>query len=250
SSTNRFPRANRVRRTDTGYTVPTNWGSAMTTLSWRSLPGFCAAFVSLASFAQAPTTFQDTLGVTHAPAADVTASAFRNPRPGSDLRSWVIHWNEVAINASGIDHTPVAPGENRVFGEQIGPGRSARAIAIVQIAVFDALVAVNGGYTTYTGLRHVSGQVSTKAAVAYAAHDTLVALFPSQKSSFDAELQDSLRRLRDSATAIFNGVRLGKRAADAILELRAADGSQHAEPVLGTEWTTSDDAGHWRQDPI
>jgi hypothetical protein len=116
--------------------------------------------------------------------------------------------------------------------------------------VFDALVAANGGYTSYTGLPRVGGQVSTKAAVAYAAHDTLVEMFPSQKASFDAELQDSVRRLRDSATSIFNGVRLGKRAADAILELRAADGSQHPEPVLGTDWTTSDDAGHWRQDPI
>ena len=46
------------------------------------------------------------------------------------------HWNEVAIDASGLDHTPVAPGENRVFGEQLGPGRSSRAMAIVHIAIF------------------------------------------------------------------------------------------------------------------
>jgi hypothetical protein len=222
----------------------------MTMQSWRPLLALCASFVPLVSFAQAPTTFSETLGVTHEAVTNAPAPIFRNPPPGTDLRSWVIHWNEVAINASGVDHTPVAPGENRVFGEQIGPGRSARAIAIVQIAVFDALVAANGGYTSYTGLSRVSGQVSTKAAVAYAAHDTLVEMFPSQKASFDSELQDSVRRLRDSATAIFNGVRLGKRAADAILELRAADGSQHAEPVLGTQWTTSDAAGHWRQDPI
>jgi hypothetical protein len=222
----------------------------MTTLSWRSLLGLCATFVWFVAFAQAPTTFNDTLGVTHEAAADVAAPTFRNPRPGSDLRSWVIHWNEVAINASGLDHTPVAPGENRVFGEQVGPGRSARAIAIVQIAVFDAIIAVNGGYRSYTGLTRVYGEVSTKAAVAYAAHDTLVALFPSQKTSFDAELQDSLRRLRDSNRAIFNGVRLGKRAADAILDLRANDGSLHAEPVLGVDHNTSNEAGHWRQDPI
>ena len=75
-------------------------------------------------------------------------------------------------------------------------------------------------------------------------------MFPSQKASFDRELADSVRRLRDSATAIFNGVRLGKRAADAILDLRAADGSQHAEPVLGVDHNTSNEPGHWRQDPI
>lgn len=222
----------------------------MSTLSWRPLLAVCASFVSVVSFADAPTTFKDTLGVTHEPAADVAAPIFRNPPPGSDLRSWVIHWNEVAINASGLDHTPVAAGDPRVFGEQVGPGRSARAIAIVQIAVFDAIIAVNGGYKSYTGLPRVSGQVSTKAAVAYAAHDTLVALFPSQKNSFDVELRDSLRRLHDGSVAIFNGVRLGKRAADAILDLRNTDGSQHPEPVLGVDHNTSDEAGHWRQDPI
>ncbi len=37
------------------------------------------------------------------------------------------YWNSVAIDASGLDHTPVAPGETRVFGEQLGPGaRAAR----------------------------------------------------------------------------------------------------------------------------
>lgn len=223
----------------------------MSTLPWRRpLLAVCASLVSFVSFAEAPTTFHDTLGVTHEAAANVPAPIFRNPRPGTDLRSWIIHWNEVAINASGVDHTPVSPGDPRAFGEQIGPGRSARAIAIVHIAMFDALIAVNGGYRSYTGLSHVSGQVSTKAAVTYAAHDTLVALFPSQRASFDDELRDSVRRLRDSPVAIFNGVRLGKRAADAILDLRSADGSQHAEPVLGVDHVTSDNPGHWRQDPV
>ena len=93
----------------------------MSTMSWRPLLAVCAGFVSFVSFADPPTTFSDTLGATHS-ATEVTAPALRYPRPGSDLRSWVVHWNEVAINASGLDHTPVAPGENRVFGEQIGPG--------------------------------------------------------------------------------------------------------------------------------
>src|SRR5437868_11651227 len=36
------------------------------------------------------------------------------------------HWNLVAVNASGLDHTPVAAGDTRVFGEQFGPGRASR----------------------------------------------------------------------------------------------------------------------------
>jgi hypothetical protein len=62
------------------------------------------------------------------------------------------HWNEVAINASGLDHTPVVAGENRVFGEQFGPTRASRAMAIVHIAIFDAVNAIDGRFQSYTGL--------------------------------------------------------------------------------------------------
>ena len=78
-------------------------------------------------------------------------------------------WNVIAINATGLDHTPVAPGENRVFGEQLGPGRSSRAMAIVHIAMFDALDAIVGGYTSYTGTHAAPGSVSVDAAISQAA---------------------------------------------------------------------------------
>ncbi len=45
------------------------------------------------------------------------------PRPGSTAMARLRHWNEVAIDMSGLDHTPVAPGETRLFGEQYGPTR-------------------------------------------------------------------------------------------------------------------------------
>ncbi|MBV9617999.1 MAG: hypothetical protein JO201_02200, partial [Verrucomicrobia bacterium] len=57
------------------------------------------------------------------------------PHAGLDS---IHRWNQIAIDASGLDHTPVAPGELRTFGEQLGPGRSSRAMAIVHIAMFDA----------------------------------------------------------------------------------------------------------------
>src|SRR4051812_33121064 len=37
----------------------------------------------------------------------------RHPnRLGGNSLARLHHWNEIAINASGLDHTPVAPGEN------------------------------------------------------------------------------------------------------------------------------------------
>src|ERR1043166_9168317 len=90
----------------------------------------------------------DAYGPLYQPAPQLEASPRHGPRAGLDS---VRRWNEIAINASGLDHTPVAPGENRVFGEQLGPGRSSRAMAIVHIAMFDALEAVGGGYSSYPG---------------------------------------------------------------------------------------------------
>src|SRR5207249_6888871 len=95
-------------------------------------------------------------------------------------------WNAIAINASGLDHTPVAPGELRTFGEQLGPGRASRAMAIVHIAVFDSVNAVLGGYRSYSGIPKEKGPVSLDAAVAQAAHDTLSAPYPSQAAKFDS----------------------------------------------------------------
>ena len=172
-------------------------------------------------------------------------------------RHWAVsetavrRWNDVAIDTSGIDHTPVAPGETRVFGEQLGPGRAARAMAIVHIAVFDAVNAITGGYQGYTRLPRVSEPTAMEAAVAQAAHDTLVALFPSQTASLDALLAEDLGRmrlLRPASKAA--GIDLGRRAAAAILALRADDGSQHAEPRMGTDYVPGTQPGQWRQDPV
>ena len=163
----------------------------------------------------------------------------------------VMRWNDVAIDTSGIDHTPVAAAESRVFGEQLGPGRAARAIAIVHIAIFDSVNAIAGGHESYTKLPRVTEPTSIEAAVAQAAHDTLVALFPSQAASLGELLAEDLGRLRLQRPAVKTaGIALGQRAAAAILALRASDGSQHADPRMGTGYTPGTLAGQWRQDPV
>ena len=89
-----------------------------------------------------------------------------NPHSGRNAtpQEMVRHWNEVAIDASGLDHTPVADGEARLFGEQLGPARASRAMAIVHIAIFDAVNAIAGRYRSYTGIppaaprRHLDGR--------------------------------------------------------------------------------------------
>jgi hypothetical protein len=62
-------------------------------------------------------------------------------------------------------------------------------------------------------------------------------------------LADDLAKIRNKNERT-NGVSLGRRAAVEILELRANDGSQLAEPRVGVSYFTSNQPGHWRQDPI
>jgi hypothetical protein len=159
------------------------------------------------------------------------------------------HWNEVAIDASGLDHTPAAAGDSRVFGEQLGPCRSSRAMAIVHTAIFDAMNAIAGGYQGYTGLRPASPGSSMEAAIALAAHDTLAALFPSQKDDLTGLLAEELGDIREGPAKV-NGIQLGRRAAAAILAHRQHDGADHPEPRIGVDWMPGDGPGQWRQDPI
>ena len=172
----------------------------------------------------------------------------RRPR-GTAVLQRLRHWNEVAIDASGLDHTPPPPGDPRVFAEQVGPGRASRAMAIVHIAIFDAMNAIVGGYRSYTGLRSAPSDTSAAAAIALAAHDTLVALFPAQKDALDDALVEDLGSIPEGLAKL-NGMRLGRMAANAILARRADDGAQHPEPKVGIDYITSDAPGKWRQDPI
>ena len=123
-------------------------------------------------------------------------------------------------------------------------------MAITQIAVFDAVNAIEGGYEGYTSLAPVRQKASVDAAVAQAAHDTLVALFPSQKPDLDSLLSDFLAGVSDQRNATSRGIEVGSHAAIKILSLKSDDGSQHDEPRVGIEFITSDLAGFWRQDPI
>jgi hypothetical protein len=181
--------------------------------------------------------------------ATAIAEAERRSRPTpSDPRSRVVHWNQIAVDASGVDHTPVEPGEARVFGEQLGPGRASKAIAIVQIAVFDAVNAFYGRWHSYSGIAPAPRGASVDAAIAQAAHDALVAMFPSQKPTFDTALTEDLATIDDRGKDEGRGV--GRRAAAAILAKRANDGSDAIDPRMGVEFEPSDDPGKWRQDPI
>src|SRR5271156_5208104 len=98
-----------------------------------------------------------------------TAVVFANktpPRIPTDAFDRLFMWNEIALDTTAIDHTPVQPGEDRVFGEQYGPARSSRAMAIIHIAMFEAVNAIRQRYESYTGLPRATDPASINYAIA------------------------------------------------------------------------------------
>jgi PAP2 superfamily len=173
-------------------------------------------------------------------------SASIHPDSGGDRMH---HWNQVAIDSAGLDHEPVGEGGAHVFGEQLGPGRAARAMAIVHIAIFDAVNSIAHTHYGFTGIPDVPATASMDAAIALAAHDTLVALYPSQRVHCDELLVADLATIPDSHDKKL-GMETGQRAASNILARAAQDGSQYTEPVVGVNYFTSNKPGRWRPDPV
>ena len=197
---------------------------------------------------QNPRSVGEFLGPAHA-ARSGTATVAPQLRSGSAADRFR-YWNQIAIDASGLDHTPVVAGETRVFGEQLGPGRSSRAMAIVHIAMFDAVNSVLGGYEGYARVPRAGAGASVDAALAQAAHDALVAVFPSQAPRFDDLLNEDLGRIAAYDAAKTRGMAAGRRASAAILALRKDDGADHPEPRMGTDYVPGTAPGTWQQDPI
>ena len=157
--------------------------------------------------------------------------------------------SQMAIDTSGLDHQPVQPGENRIFGHQLGPCRASRAIAIVHIAMFDAIISIIGGYKSYLNLPKAPSTASIDAAICKASHDTLIALFPSHAPRLETLSQNLLNQIPNGLSKQ-QGIDAGAFAAATILALRSNDGSNHKEPVVGIDYIPSTLPGEWTKDPI
>jgi membrane-associated phospholipid phosphatase len=169
------------------------------------------------------------------------------PPAGHNPSARLAYWNEVASRAVAIDHTPPLAGA-AFAPEQLGPTRSSRALAIVHLAIYDALNAIHRRYPAYSRPLPAFADSSPDAAIAQAAHDTLAALYPRQARRFDTWLAEDLARLRAGRSKL-NGIDIGRRAAAAILALRSNDGMYEGEPVVGQDYPIGSAPGQWRPDP-
>lgn len=138
--------------------------------------------------------------------------------PGLARADAVTDWNATAGS--------VAPR----FG---APQQQSRAMAIVQIAVHDALNSIDPRYESYAVVPAASASASPDAAVAGAARGTLLGLLDTVPNSalktaaiatVNGAYDAALAAIPDG-TAKTQGIAAGTNAAGAILALRASDGS-------------------------
>ena len=142
----------------------------------------------------------------------------------------VTEWNEImqaAVTASGG-----TPSSN--------PNQQTRWGAIVQLAVFEAVNAIEGEYEPYLGVIVAPDGASVDAAIITAAHDTIVAVRPLSAATVGG-LRDTALAAIPNGESKDAGIQVGAAAAAAMLLLRSTDGwDANVSHPGGTE------PGQWR----
>jgi hypothetical protein len=147
--------------------------------------------------------------------ATLLASAFAAAVLVTPLRADVVtDWNATA--------------EGIAVQKQINAGVNGRQMAILQVAVFEAVNAIERRYAPYRLNLTADRTVSKEAAAAAAAHAVLVAFHPEQKAALDSALTASLAAVAEGESKA-KGIDLGNKAAADMLALRANDGADAPE---------------------
>ncbi|WP_425615859.1 hypothetical protein NA78x_005791 [Anatilimnocola sp. NA78] len=126
---------------------------------------------------------------------------------------------------------------------QMGPTRSSRAYAMVHLAIYDAVNAIDQTHTPYMLTQTAPATADIDAAVAAAASAVIKELYPEKAAIVDAWYQDELTAIPDGQDED-DGVAIGEAAAEAIMGMRDADGSNGVK-----KYTVNKAVGHWRPDP-
>lgn len=145
----------------------------------------------------------------------------------------VVLWNAVADNSIAV-----------IGGKS--PQQGSVESAIVQIAVYDAVNAICGyPFTVYAVKPEVHVRALPEAAVAAAAHDVLVALYPAQATALNQQYADYLGAIPGHHEGKIKGIAVGQQTAAGVLAMRANDGRN-----AGPGWTPpAAGPGIWQPTP-
>jgi hypothetical protein len=140
----------------------------------------------------------------------------------------VLEWNSIMVTTTASQN----------------PFFQARFAAITQLAVFEAVNAIDKDFEPYLGTITAPSGASPEAAAVAAAHAVLWNYFPGDASALDAAYAASLARIPDGS-AKRDGIEVGEAAAAALIALRTDDGS--APPEFYSP--TSSAPGEWQPTP-
>jgi len=125
----------------------------------------------------------------------------------------ITDWNEKAVALV----TPRMP-----------PPAAQRVVAIVHVAMFDAVNSIERRYRPYLAELPATATTSKEAAAVAAAADVLLALLPPEEKEINAAMAAHLAAIPDS-DAKSDGIKLGGAVAARILATRANDGASVAD---------------------
>jgi hypothetical protein len=136
----------------------------------------------------------------------------------------VLRWNAIAAQTATVT----------------SPFNQSRVAAIVQLAVFEAVNAITGEYEPYLNpATPASPGASVEAAVTIAAHKVLTTYFPAAMTALDAARDSDLGAI-SNGPAKTAGIAVGMAAANAMIALRAADGSSPLLAIIPTSTAAGD----------
>src|SRR5947209_7833870 len=165
-----------------------------------------------------------------AAAAGTTRNAAAALPPGNA----VAQWNKIA--------------ENTVVGSGAFQNEGLIYMAYESAAVYDAVVAIRGGYRRYGDPIVAAPGASSDAAVVEAAYRTLLNYFPSQAAALGDQYTEALALIPDGA-AKRDGQAVGLAAANDIISLRSGDGRMTPIGTTASLTPLPFAAGVWRLTP-
>lgn len=151
----------------------------------------------------------------------------------------LVRWHEIMLQANADDHTPGVG----VF-EQGGPVRNARAFAMTQLAVYDAVNSITQQNKQYNPIGLAPAGASLDAAIACAAHGVLDVVYSTLQPGFDNALAADLAAL-GASQSVSDGCAIGEASAAAMIARRVGDGSELPDPAPGAGGVVATGTTNW-----
>lgn len=122
----------------------------------------------------------------------------------------ITDWNQTAVTV--------------LKNENVTGNPWSRSMAIMHVAMSDAINSVQGRFTRYVAQGELARDASAEAAATSAGRRVLLQLYPAQKTVIEEAFASSVKSIPDGA-AKTAGIALGEQVADLVQAERAADGT-------------------------